>query len=64
VDVVFTVRTDGTVTDVSVTGAEPAGIFEQAAMSAVRRWRYDPVRKDGRAIEQRARVRIRFSVEE
>ncbi len=64
VDVTFTVRTDGTVTDVGVSGAEPAGIFEQAAMSAVRRWRYDPVRKDGRAIEQRARVRIRFSVEE
>jgi TonB family protein len=63
VDVTFTVRTDGTVTDVGVAGAEPAGIFEQAAMSAVRRWRYDPVRKDGRAIEQRARVRIRFSVE-
>ena len=63
VDVTFTVRVDGTVTDVGVTGAEPAGIFEQAAMSAVRRWRYDPVKKDGRAIEQRARVRIRFSVE-
>ena len=63
VDLVFTVRTDGTISDVSVTGAEPAGIFEQAAMAAVRRWRYEPVRKDGRAVEQRARLRLRFSIE-
>lgn len=63
VDLVFTVRTDGTVADVSVTAAEPAGIFEQAAMSAVRRWRYEPVRKEGRVVEQRARLRLRFTVE-
>jgi protein TonB len=63
VDLVFTVRTDGTISDVSVTAAEPAGIFEQAAMAAVRRWRYEPVRKDGRAVEQRARLRLRFSIE-
>ncbi len=64
VDLVFTVRTDGTIADVSVTGAEPAGIFEQAAMSAVRRWRYEPVRREGRTVEQRARVRIRFAIEQ
>jgi TonB family protein len=64
VDVLFTVRVDGTITDLSVTAAEPAGIFEQAAMAAVRRWRYQPVRKEGRAVEQRARVRIRFAVED
>jgi TonB family protein len=63
VDLVFTVRTDGSIADVSVTGAEPAGIFEQAAMAAVRRWRYEPVRREGRAVEQRARLRLRFSIE-
>ena len=64
VDVLFTVRVDGTTTDISVSGAEPAGIFEQSAMAAVRRWKYEPVRRGGRAIEQRARVRIRFAIEE
>ena len=49
VDLVFTVRADGTVGDVTVAGAEPAGIFEQAAMSAVRKWRYEPVLREGRA---------------
>jgi protein TonB len=63
VDLIFTVRTDGTVADVSVTAAEPAGIFEQSAMAAVRRWRYEPVRKDGRTVEQRARLRLRFTIE-
>lgn len=63
VDVIFTVRSDGTVGDVTVAGAEPAGIFEQAAMSAVRKWRYEPVRHDGRAVDQRVRIRIRFAME-
>jgi TonB family protein len=63
VDLVFTVRTDGSIGDVSVTGAEPAGIFEQSAMASVRRWRYEPVRKDGRLVEQRARLRLRFTIE-
>lgn len=64
VDLVFTIRTDGTVGDVSVTGAEPAGIFEQAAMASVRRWRYEPVRRDGEVVEQRARLRVRFAIQQ
>ena len=63
VDLTFTVRTDGSVADVSVSAAEPAGIFEQSAMAAVRRWRYEPVKREGRAVEQRARLRLRFSIE-
>jgi protein TonB len=63
VDLLFTVRTDGSVGDVSVAGADPAGIFEQSAISAVRRWRYEPVRRDGRPVEQRARLRLRFTLE-
>jgi TonB family protein len=63
VELEFTVNTDGGVSDVNVTAAEPTGVFEQAAMSAVRRWRFEPVRRDGAAIEQRARIRIRFSLQ-
>ncbi len=62
VDLIFTVRTDGSVADVSIAGSDPAGIFEQAATAAVRRWRYEPVRRDGRAIEQRAKLRLRFTI--
>jgi TonB family protein len=63
VDIVFTVHTDGSVGDVIVAGAEPAGIFEQSALNSVRKWRYRPVLRDGQPVEQRARVRISFAME-
>ncbi len=63
VDLQFLVRTDGTVGDVAIVGAEPVGVFEQSALDAVRRWRYQPVLRDGLAVEQRARIRVRFAVQ-
>jgi len=42
VDVHFTVSPDGTPTNVTVTLADPKGIFEDAALEAVGRWRYAP----------------------
>jgi TonB family protein len=62
VDVEFTVRSDGTVADVTVAGAEPAGVFEGAALSALRKWRYEPVQRNGQAVDQRAKLRIRFAI--
>jgi TonB family protein len=63
VDVQFLVNTDGSVSDVSIVGAQPVGIFEQTALDAVRHWRYEPVMRDGQAIAQRARVHVRFAVQ-
>ena len=62
VDVQFLVRTDGSVSDIAVVGAQPAGVFEQPATDAVRKWRYRPVLRDGQPINQRARVRVRFAL--
>jgi protein TonB len=64
VDLQFLVGTDGSVSDAAVVGAQPAGIFEQAAIEAVQHWRYQPVMHDGHAINQRARVRVRFAVQQ
>jgi TonB family protein len=64
VDVQFTVKGDGTTAEVSIIGAEPVGIFEQPALEAVRKWRYRPVVHDGQAVEQRARVRVKFSLQQ
>ena len=61
VDLEFTVRPDGSVGDVTVTHAEPAGVFDQAAVEAVRQWRYRPVEREGAAVSQRARLRLSFS---
>jgi TonB family protein len=63
VDVQFIVNTDGSVSDLAVVGAEPAGLFEQTATEAVRKWRYRPVLRDGQPINQRARVRVRFALQ-
>jgi TonB family protein len=64
VDVDFTVNTDGSVSDITVTGAQPRGVFEQPAMNAVRKWRYQPFLLDGQPINQRARVRVRFALQQ
>ncbi|TLY63723.1 MAG: TonB family protein [Gammaproteobacteria bacterium] len=63
VDVQFLVNPDGSVGDVTVVGAQPVGVFEQAALDAVRRWRYQPVMRAGQGIGQRARVRLRFAMQ-
>jgi TonB family protein len=63
VDLQFVVNTDGSVGELTIVGAEPVGIFEQAALDAVRNWRYQPVMRAGQAISQRARVRLRFAMQ-
>jgi TonB family protein len=63
VDLEFTVTIDGTVTGVTALAAEPTGVFENSAIEAVQQWRYQPVMRDGQAVEQRARQRVRFAVE-
>jgi TonB family protein len=62
VDVQFLVNPDGSTSEVTIVGAQPVGIFEQAALDAVRHWRYQPVLHDGAATTERARVRVRFTV--
>jgi len=57
----YSVRPDGSVSDIVVTGAQPPGVFDAAALRAVRRWRYQPVMHDGHAIEQRVRLRMVFA---
>lgn len=64
VDLEFTVAADGTVKDVRAVRSEPGELFTEAAVEAVRRWRYRPVERAGTAVEQRARLRVRFEVSE
>jgi protein TonB len=63
VEVQFLVKADGSVSDVIITGAEPVGLFEQAAVDAVRKWRYEPVERNGHATDQRARLRMKFALD-
>jgi protein TonB len=62
VEVDFTVAESGQVKDLSVHGANPRGVFDQAALSALSQWRYKPVLVDAKPVAQRARIRIRFAL--
>jgi TonB family protein len=63
VDLEFTVTPQGTINDIHVTGSQPASVFDIAAVEALTRWRFEPVQRDGVAVEQRARLRMRFQIE-
>lgn len=62
VDVEFTVAPNGTTQDLVVRGAQPQRMFDQSAIDAVKRWRFEPVMRDGAPVAQRVAVRIRFQV--
>jgi TonB family protein len=62
VDVEFTIAPNGTTQDLVVRNAQPLRTFDEAAVDAVKRWRFEPVMRDGAAVPQRAAVRIRFEL--
>lgn len=56
----FTVTETGDVEEVQVVEAQPRGVFERAAVEAVRHWRFQPKMEEGRPIRVRARQKIEF----
>jgi periplasmic protein TonB len=48
----FTVTAAGTIRDAVVVASEPGEIFDEAAMKAVARWRYNPRIDRGVAVER------------
>ncbi len=64
VEVRFDVDEKGRTSDVRVVSSAPAGVFEQAALGAVRRWRFRPHRVDGEVTATESGVRLRFEVED
>ena len=58
----FTVSTSGEPRDVHVVEATPPGIFDQAAINAVKHWRYAPLLVNGAAMEVPVRTRMRFEL--
>lgn len=61
VELAFTVMPNGTVEDVEVRNASPANVFDDAAVRAIRGWRFEPVERNGERVAQRAMVRLRFA---
>lgn len=65
VDVEFTITAAGTVKDPVVVEADPKGLFERAALRAIRKWKYNPKVDHGVPVERPGvRVRLRFDIAE
>ncbi|MGP8035171.1 MAG: TonB family protein [Steroidobacteraceae bacterium] len=58
----YTVDTKGGTRDVQVLQSTPPGTFDRAAVSAVRRWRYQPVLVNGAAVEVPTKTLVRFEL--
>lgn len=59
VEMHMTVTAAGDVRDIEVLGS-PRDYFERAAVAAVRNWRFEPFRENGRAIPVRVALRVTF----
>jgi len=62
VTVEYTVDANGDPRDVRVIEATPPGVFDKAAVTAVKRWHYDPVIANGGPVEVPVRTSIRFEL--
>lgn len=60
----FTITGTGAVKDAKVVDAKPANIFNDAALKAISRWRYNPKIENGQPVERvGVRTIIRFDLE-
>jgi TonB family protein len=62
VTVEYTVDANGDPRDVRIIEATPPGVFDKAAVTAVKRWHYDPVIANGGPVEVPVRTSIRFEL--
>ena len=63
VELVFVVGADGAVGNIEVVSSYPGEIFVESAVNAVKRWKFEPGKKDGRPVVTRIRLPIRFELE-
>ena len=61
----FTITAAGTVKDAIVVSAEPTDVFDDAALKAIARWRYNPKVENGVQVERvGVQTRILFQLEQ
>ena len=57
------IRADGSVASVEILDSEPPRMFDDAAVNAMRRWKFQPKTVDGENQPQRARQTIEFTLD-
>jgi protein TonB len=63
VKVEFTIQTDGSVDNAVVVSSEPENIFDDAALTAISKWKFKEKMVNGVAVTQRAVQRLQFKLE-
>ena len=58
----FTITKDGRVFNPKVLSASPPGVFENAAIKAIKKWKFNPKIINGQAVEQSAAQEITFKL--
>jgi len=58
----FLVTESGSVKKISVLSAKPEGVFEDSAVSAVRKWRFEPGRLDGEPVPTWVKLPVSFTL--
>lgn len=56
----FIVTTDGTTSDIEVVSSKPEGVFEDAALAAVAKWRFEPRVINGVPVQREEVQRLVF----
>ena len=65
VEVEFTISKTGSVKNPRVLEAQPSGVFDRAALRAIRKWKYKPEIVNGSAVETSGvKVKLTFDLEE
>lgn len=59
---VIDVAADGSVTNARVEKSEPAGVFDQVTLDAVKSWTFEPAVKEGKPVAGRVRVPVTFDI--
>jgi TonB family protein len=62
VTLTYTVDVRGETRDIQVIEATPTGVFDEAAIDAVKHWRYAPMIVNGAAVEVPVTTRVRFEL--
>ena len=58
----FLITTQGTVSSLKIINAEPEGIFENAVLSCVKKWKFRPGVHQGKPVPTWAELPIRFNL--
>ncbi len=63
VDIAFVISPEGEVVEPVIDASSGQRAFERAALKSIKDWRFEPARRDGKAVPRRSRTRIEFVLE-